>query len=217
MRVDAKAEGETIGIGGWAPHTERDGTISKQKSKWFAVTLDRTNAPWAFYKGEPYRSISALELLGSTIGLVAFSQLDAPTTGRKYLVGVTGVTDSQVSSAVVARGLSTSFPLCVVAMEMAAQQERLGIHLDLAWTPRETNAEADALSNLDFEGFSENLRIKVDLGRVNWLVLGRFMSLGTKYYEDVQALKAANKRKQGAVQVEKAKGRRITLKERDPW
>ena len=44
-------------------------------------------------------------------------------------------------------------PLCAVIMELA-QVEQLGARVDLQWTPREGNKEADALSYLEFTGFS---------------------------------------------------------------
>jgi hypothetical protein len=34
------------------------------------VSLDRRNAPWAFAKGESFRTIAALELLGALVGLM---------------------------------------------------------------------------------------------------------------------------------------------------
>ena len=68
MRVDAKAEGMTIGVGGWQPTADADGVIQKSLSPWFCVKLDATSAPWAFHKCLPYKTISSLELLASTIG-----------------------------------------------------------------------------------------------------------------------------------------------------
>ena len=43
FRVDAKAQGDQIVIGGW----ESLGGIS---ARWFSVTLDRRSAPWAYAK-----------------------------------------------------------------------------------------------------------------------------------------------------------------------
>ena len=52
-RVDAKAEGEMIGIGGWLPKRDQDGKIATEKSPWFALELNRTSAPWVYHKGQP--------------------------------------------------------------------------------------------------------------------------------------------------------------------
>ena len=59
--------------------------------------------------------------------LLAPPELDVP--GRAGAVAVTGFTDSQVSAAVVSRGLTTAFPLCCVAMELSAQLEGRGAEL----------------------------------------------------------------------------------------
>ena len=93
------------------------------RSRWFSVRLTEQDAPWAFVGGRPARAISTLELLATTLGLVLLgpAQLDAP--GAAGTAAVTGLTDSQVSAAMVTRGLTTSLPLCTVAMEQAAQLE----------------------------------------------------------------------------------------------
>ena len=44
FRIDAKAEGDCVAIGGWR-------TLESSKAAdatWFAVTLTRSTAPWAF-------------------------------------------------------------------------------------------------------------------------------------------------------------------------
>ena len=48
FRLDAKAEGEEVAIGGWRT---RDGAKTAD-APWFAVRLNRRNAPWAFARGE---------------------------------------------------------------------------------------------------------------------------------------------------------------------
>jgi hypothetical protein len=60
FRLDAKAEGEKVVIGGWrvtASGRPRD-------AEWFSLTLTRATAPWAYARGDPFRTIAALELLG---------------------------------------------------------------------------------------------------------------------------------------------------------
>ena len=49
FRLDAKAAGETVAIGWWRC---RDGRPTRE-AKWFAVNLNRRNAPRAFARGEP--------------------------------------------------------------------------------------------------------------------------------------------------------------------
>ena len=118
FRVDAKAEGMAVAVGGWAPVKDSDGVIQKSLSPWFHVRLTKEEAPWAFAKGLPAGAISSLELLASLMGVVLLAPADRSGAG---VVGITGLTDSQVSAAVVARGMSTTYPLCCVAMELAAQ------------------------------------------------------------------------------------------------
>ena len=65
FRLDAKAEGDTVAIGGW----RTKGNSSSKHAEWFAVSLTRKTAPWAFARGEPFRTIAALELLGVLVGL----------------------------------------------------------------------------------------------------------------------------------------------------
>ena len=47
FRLDAKAEGEEVAIGGWGCL----GAKRTEDAPWFAVSLNRRNAPWAFARG----------------------------------------------------------------------------------------------------------------------------------------------------------------------
>ena len=88
----------------------------------------------------------------------------------------TGQTDSQVASQLVGRSMTTSYPLCLIAMEAAAQLEGRSLDLALEWIPRTHNAEADALTNLEFGAFSPACRIPVDVATLPFLVLPRLMA-----------------------------------------
>ena len=48
-------------------------------------------------------------------------------------------------------------------MELAFGLKKREIIEDVAWIPRESNVEADALSNGDFNQFNEELRVFVDV------------------------------------------------------
>ena len=123
-----------------------------------------------------------------------------------------------VSTAVVARGLTTSYPQCLIAMELASQLEKKGIHLDLEWSPREFNEEADALSNMNTAGFSPELRVLENLKEVRWLVLGEALRLGSRYYQDMATRKRSREKFPGEGGGRFAvRRRRTTLKEREPW
>ena len=63
-RMDAKAEGQTVVIGGW----KSEGGCKTKDAAWFSLELTRKTAPWAFERGEPYRTIASLELMGTLVG-----------------------------------------------------------------------------------------------------------------------------------------------------
>ena len=157
---------------GGAPHHDVHGNIVIGKSKWFSVSLTEATAPWAFVRGTPARAISSLELLATTIGLVVLTPGELSGPGAAGTVMVTGFTDSLVSSSVVSRGLTTSVPLCVVAMELAAQLEHRSAELFLEWSPRTMNQEADALADGRIDGFNPAIRVPVDLSRMQCPVAG---------------------------------------------
>ena len=210
FRVDAKAEGMSVAIGGWSPTRDEHGVIQKSQSKWFHIRLTPEDAPWAFARGLPAHSISTLELLASLVGLVLLVPPSSPGAGT---VTITGFTDSQVSASVVARGMSTTYPLCCVAMELSAQLELRKLDLSLEWAPRDQNTEADALADERIEGFNPSLRVGTGLGDISWLVLPGLLRTGDAFY------KAAGKRPP-AQTGPKAKKRLLAgerLRDREPW
>ena len=50
----------------------------------------------------------------------------------------------------------------------------------MQWAPRDLNEEADALANLDFKGFTPELRIPVDLAKVEYQGLREFLRDGKR-------------------------------------
>ena len=213
MRVDAKAEGLLICIGGLMPVASSDGRISVKDSPWFSVVLDEITAPWAYSKGEPYRTISALELLATLVALLVFHKFLAQTSDKSYakvgLSVVEGFTDSRVATHVAGHMSSTKFPLCVVAMELSAQLEDLKPSLSLEWAPREVNQEADDLTNEKFEAFSDRLRVPVVLKDLPWIYLPTALEQGMEFY--------GQKTKAQARSTTDRKGKRRPLRETDPW
>ena len=97
---------------------------------------------------------------------------------------------------------------------MKANNSKLG----LEWIPRGQNEEADYLTNWEFGRFSAKNRIEVDLRKVSWRVLERFMKEATDLHGAVVALK---RRKKGNREAEGKGGPREKkakkLRERDPW
>merc|ERR1712102_11877 len=147
FRADAKAEWQTVVVGGW----ECLGGSRPGGSRWFSVTLDRKTAPWAFSKGEPFKVVAALELYATLLCVMVFG--DAWSKAASGGITITGATDNQGNSQVLGRLMTSKFPMVVVLAELAAQLKKTSLKLDLQWVPRDQNEEADALTNRDFSSF----------------------------------------------------------------
>jgi len=185
FRADAKAEGMVVRIGGWeCIHGTPPG-----RARWFAVDLDRVNAPWAFARGEPFRTIAALELFATLICVVVFST--GWPEGAQGAMAVQGVTDNAGNTFAVTRLMSSKFPLIVILAELAMQLRRRAVSLDLQWVPRDQNEEADALTNGAYGSFDPRRRLPVDPARIEWLVLPRLLEVSEALYKDIQELKSA--------------------------
>ena len=85
FRSDAKAEGELVVIGGYETFTEDGYPVPHDEARWFMLTLDRRSALWAFQKGEPFRTIASLEMLGSLLSLMLL--VDARPSCTSYRQG----------------------------------------------------------------------------------------------------------------------------------
>ena len=220
FRIDAKAEGNSICIRGWEPNVDANQKPSTAKARWFSIELTPETAPWAYCKGEPYKIISALELLASTTAVLVFGPSAALPADGQGIATVTGHTDSMVSTHAVVRGLSTSFPLCVVAMELAAQLEERSSELHLQWAPRTHNQEADDLSNSLTGGFDPAQEIKLkDVNDLPWLILPEFMRHGQDFYDSMKKAKDEEKvwGTKGRQPRSYKRPRHLRLRERDPW
>ena len=141
FRVDAKAEGDEVAIGGW----RCKGCQPTEDAAWFSVRLNRRNAPWAFARGEAFRTIASLELLGILVGIMT---LLPEAENRAEVIGsvsFTCGTDNQGNSYLLDKLLTTKYPLGVVLMEVACQLGLRNASLGANWLPRLQNEEADAL------------------------------------------------------------------------
>ena len=69
FRVDAKAAGEEIVIGGWETGVAPD----QKKARWFSFHLSRRTAPWAYLRGDPFRNIATLELIGVLVAVMVLA------------------------------------------------------------------------------------------------------------------------------------------------
>ena len=115
--------------------------------------------------GDPSKVVAALELLATLTGIMVLDVAagrPGPGQVRRGTAVLRGWTDSSVSAAVVAKGMTMSYPLCCVNMELAAQLEARGAKLELQWAPRTHNQETDDLTNERFEAFQGDLRVRAD-------------------------------------------------------
>ena len=125
---------------------------------------NQENAPWAFSKGKPYRTVAALELYATLVSLVVFSgNWPQSSTGQ---MTISASTDNAGNAQAMARLMSSKFPLVVVMAELAAQLRARGLRLDLAWVPRAQNEEADELTNREYGRFRMENRIPVEVERL---------------------------------------------------
>ena len=176
------------------------------------MRVTRVNCPWAYERGLACRPTASLELLATLFCWIAFGE-SSPSRGPGLTYS--GATDNQGNSHVVARLLTTKFPLCVVLMELSARLSKAGKDMDLRWEPREHNVEADALSNFDFTGFKHQHRIHIDSGQVDFLVLPELMEAGESMYRDLERARGERitRRPEGPRKKRKTRG----LKDKDPW
>ena len=208
FRVDAKAQGDKIVIGGW----ECLGSVGPKDARWFSVKLDRTTAPWAYVKGDPYRTIAALELMATLVAVCVFGH-GAVWKGAVATATVAGFTDNMGNSFVVDKHMTTAFPLCVVLMELSVQLKDLGCTLNLGWVPREQNTEADALTNEDFTAFDPAKRMQVEPGNLGFRVMPRLMEAAMQLDSEIKL----SRRKRGPPKAGRAKSRGVGLRWADPW
>ena len=215
FRLDAKAEGEEVAIGGW----RSIGAKRTEDAPWFAVRLNRRNAPWAFARGEAFRTIASLELLGALVGLMVLvpdDLLRAETVGTATF---TCGTDNQGNSFLLDKLLTTKYPLGVVLMELACQASRKKASLRARWIPRLQNEEADALTNSEFHHFRPENRIEVDLESLGFLIMPSLFETGEAYMKELELLKEGEKLMCAAEgkASSKKRAKQDPLRERDPW
>ena len=145
-RVDAHADENGVGVGGWWPQANEKGVVNKWDSPWFAVRVTPENSLWAFQKeGKAYRVIATLEALGLLLALLAFGPREH-VNDTCLTVQVPAFTDNKGNGYVVNKLMTTRFPLCAFVVELAAQAEARGVRMKAEWTPRDRNQEADDLS-----------------------------------------------------------------------
>ena len=119
---------------------------------------------------------------------------------------------------ILSRLMTGKFPSIVILAELSAQLRRKGIELNLEWVPRDQNEEADALTNEHFTHFNKDLRIDVDVLKIDWIVLNRLMGVAEEIYRDVKDMREARMSEPPAQRVGRIRRRpEERLRARDPW
>jgi hypothetical protein len=105
-------------------------------------------------------------------------------------------------------------PVAAVLMQLATMLSARGLWLRLNWTPREANTEADALTNEEFQGFEDSLRIPVNWSELPMNVLRDVLSEWEAFETEMEKRKVdkAILRKQTG-NVRQRKRRKI----KEPW
>ena len=215
FRVDAKAEGDVVCLGGWALDKGTDTRLAQR----FSLRLDAASFPWAF-EVEPYRRIASFELLAVLIAVMVL-----PGVGRRGAsclgsAGLVGGTDNQGNTKLIDKYMTTKFPLCTVLMELSAQTQARSLTLSLGWLPREANQPADDLTNENFAQFAPELRVQVDWGKLGFLVLDDLLREGKRFQEELRTAKesrAIAAGPPGGSVPQSRVGGRGRLRDREPW
>ena len=105
------------------------------------------------------------------------------------------------------------FPLAAVIMEMSEELTARAMTAEVRWAPRETNEEADALSNLQFA----ECRVAVSIPDIRWHIFDQALQWGAEF--EIQA--RANRQRRGplrrCLKRRRHKKPEERLRLRDPW
>ena len=152
-------------------------------ARWFFVKLAKHSAPWAFEKGEPFRTIASLELLGSLLGVMLLVDKDGRAQGNHGgVLSVGALTDNSGNRFAVTKMLSTKWPLTAFVAELAAQLELRQILFQMDWVPREQNQEADSITNGNVQWLSPQRKLHVALNELPFEILPVLLSEGSTFY-----------------------------------
>ena len=218
FRTDVKAENGRATVGGYYCGNGEDA----KRAKWWFLEITREHFDWAYSKeNNPQRTIATLELLGTLLAIIIFDVRREKFT--KATVTVTADTDNQGISLALKKFMTTKFPLAPVLMELGEQLRSRNLELHLNWIPRDKNWLADAITNEEFEHFSEDNRIHINPAELKWLVLPEAMQWSKEVYEITRSKKrkAEDKRENKFVAKEVWRRKKTAankrLKATDPW
>jgi hypothetical protein len=162
-------------------------------AEWFAITLTRKNASWAYAKGEAFRTIASLELFAFLVGICLFVGKQ-PLADYEGSISFTSFTDNQGNGYLLDKLQTTKMPLAAILMEVGWQLQMKNVTADLQWVPRDQNCEADALTNGWYDGFDMSKRIIVEPEHLGFCILPELLAAEAEYTTVLSAAKEAKKR-----------------------
>ena len=81
------------------------------------------------------------------------------------------------------------WPLAAVLIELVHQCDARGLDFTLQWRCRDSNVEADALSNFDFDGFDPSKRVEAESVLTSFTLLPKLLVLGDSFVAELQRRK----------------------------
>ena len=177
-RVDAQASSTRTGVAGWLPYIDSNGAPDTSRSPWFSHEIKAEDKPWVFEKGDrPSLIIATLEAPAVLLSLELL-QGEIPPTHRTKIMVTPAWTDNRGNGAALNKLMTTSCPASAVLMELAAHMKRMLLKIQIGWSPRTGNNEADALANGVFDGFDVALRVPLDPHLLSWELLPQALETG---------------------------------------
>lgn len=161
FRTDAKCETGRIVLAGWECGSEL------ATARWFSFEVLADDAPWLYYRGADVQKMStAAEMLASYAALHAFGYLqrDRNEKRSKGVALLAAGTDNLANEQLSQKRMTTKLPLGLILLQFYTKVWDNSLWVDLRWRPRDTNTEADRLTNGDFHGFSGANRIRLHYG-----------------------------------------------------
>ena len=150
FRTDAKCEDGLVVLGGWSLLQGNDTC----KALWFSIDVKPEQAPWLFKgpKNSSSWASTAAELLAALVALKLFKLEERLASGPTFhILRCVGGVDNKAVDALSSKKLSTKLPVMIVLIEYLDHCDMVGLRCQLDWRPRETNVQADDLTNHKFD------------------------------------------------------------------
>ena len=180
--TDARATETDAWIGGYKQ--DRDGKILS----WFSEEVTADWANWLTLRKDPKRLIASLELLATLVATKLW--MPENTRGTNAKCWIRGKTDNLGNSYAVAKWMSTKFPLTVLVMELSESLRLCNCYLNLDWLRRDDNQLADDLSNMKFDNFNLEQRVRWFPFEQKWHVLTDFLEHAKEFHEEIKKRKS---------------------------